>query len=118
MATKTDDFTCLLAWERFNDYVLMNVLDGSFDASVYAKAASAFDLNDTKLMKSLADSLERDVSFIEADVLFADLEKPKTKDGKSREWSTGERHAILRETEGTRAYARVKLDAMMETPFS
>lgn len=122
---KIPDFTCLLAWERFNDYVLMDALDGNFDPILYARASAAFAMTDASGMVAIADSQQREVDFIEADTLFATMEKPRTKpdekgNTQEREWTIAERYAILKATEGTRAYARMKLDALSDNgdPFS
>jgi hypothetical protein len=118
-------FDCLLNWERYNDYVLMDILDGhTFDATEYAKASAAFAMSDGKTMAKLADKRKREVDFIEAPDVIDKLDKPKiTKGenkGKDRDWTVGERYAILRSTERTRAYARAKLDTLLEAdiPFS
>lgn len=115
----TQDFTALLAWERFHDYTLMDALDGTFDAERYSKACAAQSMNDAKALTKIADAAKREIKFIEASDLFETLDKPKDKNGKEREWNVAERYAILRSTERTRAYARVKLDTLAgDDPFA
>lgn len=117
--TDTQDFTALKAWELFNDYILMDALDGTFDAETYAKACVAFTMNDAEGMVKLAQAAEREINFVEASDLFETLDKPKDKAGNEREWSVAERYAILRSTERTRAYARLKLDTLAgDDPFA
>jgi hypothetical protein len=118
---KPDYDRALVAWESFTDSILMDALDGTFDAEQYTLAAAAFSMTDHETMEKIASEAKRDPDFIEAPEVFDALDKPKTKDGKSeREWTVAERYAILRSTERTRAYARAKLDTLMknDTPFS
>jgi hypothetical protein len=122
--TKPDPVRTIQAWERFFDYTLMDAMDGTYDAERYSRASIAFGMQDHVAMEKIADEAKRDVDFIEAPDVFDKLDKPKiTKGenkGKEREWTVGERYAILRATERTRAYARTKLDVLManDTPFS
>lgn len=91
---KADDFSALLAFERFTDYALMDALHGRFDLKSDLDATKAFAAGDTATLNKLADKRKREIKFIEADEVFGD-ETP----------DIHERLKRLRATKGTRAYA-------------
>jgi hypothetical protein len=116
----------LLAYETYKEYVLADALDGNFDPESDNAAAAAFAMGQIKALKALCELRERDVEFLEAPEVLARAVKgmePRKKGDKKvavtvEMLTPAERSEILKATPGTRAFARVKLEAATPHPFA
>jgi len=114
-------------YERYMDFTLMDALAGEFHIEDDLKAKAAFDQHDVDALTVLCYTHGCKVDFVEPDEILparaARLKPIKLKNGKTRrrtmdDFTTAERYEILRKHDGTRAYARVLLDAQGGgTPF-
>lgn len=115
-------------YEEVNEYFLSWALDGEFFIEDMTRAKAAFDTMDVGTLRKLCDEYRCDVEFIEAgDALKAHLPRMKPildeKTGKLRkfkveDYSQSDRMSILPTIPGTRAYARVQIEAQGNgTPF-
>jgi len=114
-------------YERYMDYTLMDALAGEFHLEHDVQAKAAFAVHDVDALNGLCQEHACKIDFIEPDEILparaARLKPIKLKNGKTRrrtmdDFTTAERYEILRSHDGTRAYARVLLDAQGGgTPF-
>jgi len=114
-------------YERYMDYTLMDALAGEFHLEHDVQAKAAFAVHDMDALNGLCQEHACKIDFIEPDEILPGacmkLPKIELQDGrkmrrKPENLTTAERYEILRKHDGTRAYARVLLDAQGGgTPF-
>ena len=113
-------------YETVSEYFLSWALDGEFFVDDYTRAKAAFDTMDTTMLAELCVEYRTEVNFIEAEEALRShlprMKPIKVGDKKRKftmdDYTQADRMRILPTIPGTRAYARVQIEAQGNgTPF-
>jgi len=111
--TRADYDRAISLREAVTDYILADALDGVYREAEWTQLHAAFTTTDNGALAELARDLKRPINFIEPATIVKGLAKAARKD-----LDTGKLTKLIRETPGTRLYARDLLTANIEeTPF-
>lgn len=111
--TRADLDKAILLREAVTDYILADALDGVYREQEWGQMHAAFSTTDTAALTKLAADLKRNLDFVEPGTVLKSLSRAKF-----RALDTSGLTRVIRETPGTRLYARTLLEANIEeTPF-
>jgi len=111
--TRLDKDRAVSLREAVTDYILADALDGVIREAEWTQMHAAFTVTDNGALAELCADLKRDVNFIEPATVLKSLSREQRS-----KLDTGTMTRLIRETPGTRLYARDILEAgISETPF-
>ena len=112
--TRADLDKAILLREAVTDYILADALDGIYREAEWTQMHAAFSVTNIGALVELCSDLKRDLDFVEPRQVLKAMSKAKF-----RALDTAGLTRAIRETPGTRLYARDLLEAnISETPFS
>jgi hypothetical protein len=111
--TRADLDKAILLREAVTDYILADALDGIYRTAEWTQMHAAFSVADNGALTELCADLKRDLNFIEPAAVLKTLSREQRE-----KLDTASYTKLLRETPGTRLFARDDLeDKLEETPF-